>query len=251
MERKGVTNPMSMWLSLLFFGIPTVLFTLSIYVGMPYLGFRGVNPIVNYTVTLMGPVILLFFASFAAFKLEGHPMNWKTVRKRFRLNTLNKKEWGWVLGLSLFMLLGNVIFMPTQNWLLSNVSLAIPDFLPSTLDPRITVSGLPPEFASETMASIILFQLFFMFFNIFGEELWWRGYILPRQELAHGKHTWLIHGLLWTLFHSFWWWNLLVLLPGALAAAFVAQKLKNTTILILAHLLVNSLGGVIVMLING
>jgi len=27
-------------------------------------------------------------------------------------------------------------------------------------------------------------------------ELWWRGYILPRQELAFGRWTWIIHGLL-------------------------------------------------------
>lgn len=33
------------------------------------------------------------------------------------------------------------------------------------------------------------------------EELWWRGYVLPRQELAFGRSAWVIHGICWSLFH--------------------------------------------------
>lgn len=251
MRSEGEISPMPLWQSLLFFGIPTVIFTLSIYGGMPYLGQQGVSPLINYTITLMGPVIILFLSAFAALKLEGYPLKWGAIRKRFRLKPLNRKEWGWVVGLSLVMLFGNIVLIPTQTWLLNHVSIPLPAYLPSTLDPRITVSGVPPEFSSNTLLSIILFQVVFLFFNILGEELWWRGYILPRQELTHGKKTWLIHGLLWTLFHSFWWWNLILLLPGALAAAYAAQKLKNTTVIIAAHLLINSVGGIIVMLLTG
>lgn len=149
------------------------------------------------------------------------------------------------------MLFGNIVLIPTQTWLLNHVSFPLPAYLPSTLDSRVTVSGVPPEFSSNTLLSIILFQVVFLFFNILGEELWWRGYILPRQELTHGKKTWLIHGLLWTLFHSFWWWNLILLLPGALAASYVAQRLKNTTVIITAHLLINSVGGIVMMLFTG
>jgi membrane protease YdiL (CAAX protease family) len=36
-----------------------------------------------------------------------------------------------------------------------------------------------------------------------GEELWWRGYVLPRQELAFGRATWVIHGILWSVIHLF------------------------------------------------
>ena len=77
------------------------------------------------------------------------------------------------------------------------------------------------------------------FFNIFGEELLWRGYLLPRQQLQYGKWTWLIHGLLWTGWHFFWKWNLLSILPIALAIPFVAQKTGNSWIEIIAHGLLN------------
>ena len=74
-----------------------------------------------------------------------------------------------------------------------------------------------------------------------GEELWWRGYILPRQELAHGQGTWFVHGVLWCLFHLFAPWNVLSILPGCLALSFVAQRLKNTWPAIIAHGLANGL----------
>jgi len=64
--------------------------------------------------------------------------------------------------------------------------------------------------------------------NVLGEEFWWRGYVLPRQELSFGKWTWLIHGLLWSGFHLFMPWDAIRLLPGSLALPFVAQRRKNT-----------------------
>ncbi len=48
--------------------------------------------------------------------------------------------------------------------------------------------------------------------NIMGEELLWRGVMLPRQEIAFGKYTWLIHGFGWGLFHVAFGWQLLVTL---------------------------------------
>src|SRR5262249_1215743 len=50
--------------------------------------------------------------------------------------------------------------------------------------------------------------------NILGEELCWRGYILPRQEVVLGRAAWLGNGIPWCLFHwSFGWPILVMLLP--------------------------------------
>jgi membrane protease YdiL (CAAX protease family) len=82
---------------------------------------------------------------------------------------------------------------------------------------------------------LLLVYLFYVLLNVFGEELWWRGYILPRQELAFGKWSWLVHGIFWNLFHSFFYWELIMLLPGCLALSFVAYKSKSTWPGIIAH----------------
>jgi len=86
-----------------------------------------------------------------------------------------------------------------------------------------------------------------LFFNIVGEELWWRGYILPRQELSHGKWTWLLHGGLWTLFHAFKYWDMLGLLPVCLIISFAAQRMKNNWPVFIAHYMFNGLGIVVVL----
>jgi membrane protease YdiL (CAAX protease family) len=97
---------------------------------------------------------------------------------------------------------------------------------------------------------ILLVLLVSLVIATFGEEIWWRGYILPRQELVHGNRTWLIHGLLWTAFHIFTPWNLLAILPGSLALSFVAQRLKNTWPAVIAHGLANGLLVVIIVVLG-
>jgi membrane protease YdiL (CAAX protease family) len=82
-----------------------------------------------------------------------------------------------------------------------------------------------------------------LIFNIGGEELWWRGIILPRQELVFGKWTWLVHGLLWDLFHFFYHTNgasVVSYIVATVPIAFVAQQTRNTWPGIIAHFIANS-----------
>jgi len=68
-------------------------------------------------------------------------------------------------------------------------------------------------------------------FNIGGEELWWRGIILPRQELAFGTKAWLVNGTLWGLFHMFYFTDLRVAVGHfaiTMPLAFVAQRSRST-----------------------
>lgn len=65
--------------------------------------------------------------------------------------------------------------------------------------------------------------------NILGEEFIWRGVMLPRQEIAFGKHTWIIHGFGWCLFHiAFGWQLLLMLVPLMFIQSYILQRTKNT-----------------------
>jgi membrane protease YdiL (CAAX protease family) len=87
---------------------------------------------------------------------------------------------------------------------------------------------------------IFFVYLSVLVFNIIGEEFWWRGYILPKQELVFKNRTWVVHGILWALFHFFWKWNLLILLPVCLTLSYVVFKRKNTWIAIITHMMFNS-----------
>jgi hypothetical protein len=51
---------------------------------------------------------------------------------------------------------------------------------------------------------ILLYYVAIMFLcNIGGKELWWRGYVLPRQELVFGRTAWIVHGIPLTLVSAF------------------------------------------------
>jgi len=68
-----------------------------------------------------------------------------------------------------------------------------------------------------------------------------RGYIFPRQELAHGSRTWIVHGLLWAGFHLFSPTSVVMLLPGSLLLAWIVQRRGKTWIALIAHGSLNSL----------
>src|SRR5205807_1973574 len=65
----------------------------------------------------------------------------------------------------------------------------------------------PKDFMGVPLAGawwiLVYYALVMLACNIGGEELWWRGYLLPRQEAAFGKAAWIIHGMYWSLFHLF------------------------------------------------
>jgi len=83
--------------------------------------------------------------------------------------------------------------------------------------------------------------LIMYFFNVLGEEFLWRGYLFPKQELTHGKYTWIVHGLLWTSFHLFAPYNALMVLPGALFMSYITQRYKNNTIFLISHATLNGI----------
>lgn len=76
--------------------------------------------------------------------------------------------------------------------------------------------------------------------NILGEEFLWRGVMLPRQELAFGKYTWLIHGFGWGLFHVAFGWKLLItLIPLIFIQSYIVQKTKNSWVGVIMHGTIN------------
>lgn len=76
--------------------------------------------------------------------------------------------------------------------------------------------------------------------NILGEEFLWRGVMLPRQEIAFGRYTWLTHGFGWGLFHIAFGWQLLItLIPLIFIQSYIVQRTKNSWTGVAIHGAVN------------
>jgi len=238
MEKSNKTQPMSISLALLFFGIPMLLMAITQRIVLPFLDASGVSLLVNFFV-LMIPLVLIFFGALIGYRREGYLWNWSDFSERFRLTRLSGKGWLWAIAAAL----GNIglymsvyaVGMPILEWLAN----LIPD--PEVFN-RILGDGT--SFAGYPLSgNFWLLGVYFTyyFFNVVGEELWWRGYIFPRQELVHGSRTWIVHGLLWAGFHLFTPYNALMVLPGALWMSWIVQKQKNNWIFFIAHAAMNGL----------
>ena len=248
---RTTLKPMPLRLTLLFFGVPTAIGIAGLYVLLPALHRAGVPLLWNYSISFVGMFPLLLAAALVAYRIEGRTLSWRHLKQRFRIAPLGKAEWLWTAGLLVVYIGGQLALKPTDPWLVSALPLPLPDGLPHILDPRAVHASVPSELLGVPLRgnwAMALWHLVVLILNIASEELWWRGYVLPRQELAHGRWTWLLHGMLWTLFHAPMWWHLIALLPSTLSLSFVASRTKNTTPGILVHLAMNGLGLLITLL---
>jgi membrane protease YdiL (CAAX protease family) len=87
---------------------------------------------------------------------------------------------------------------------------------------------------------ILLVWLPYWVLNIMGEEVLWRGVLLPGQETVSGKRAWLINGAGWSIFHlSFGWQLLVTMIPVLFILPYVVQKTRNSWTGVIIHAVIN------------
>ena len=235
-------RPMPLRMAILFFGIPALVFRMAVYFGMPFLLNIGV-PWFGVYVACYGTVLLLMIlATLVAYRLDGFHFSWKELQERLWLRSLTSKDWEWITGGFFVAAIGYLVFSFTERWI-ANIPLFAPPAAIAYLDP----CG-PAQLSYTSFMGVPLLVNWWMFIaiflllvlNILGEELWWRSYILPRQELGAGKRAWLANGLLWSLFHVVSYpWTVLSYLPICLAIPFVVQRLKSAQSGMVIHFILN------------
>lgn len=158
----------------------------------------------------------LIISGIIILKMEGYKLNSQTWKERLRFKKPTSRDLVWsISGLIIIGILSGLIMLALK--------LVIGDFdhsPPFMLFIPLTVTG---------KYWLLLVWFPYWILNILGEEFLWRGVMLPRQEIAFGKYTWLIHGFGWGLFHIAFGWQLLVtLIPIIFIQSFIVQKTKNS-----------------------
>jgi membrane protease YdiL (CAAX protease family) len=243
--RAGEIQPLPFWKALLYFGIPALGFRIAIYNGIPWLLKLGLSRFDAAIVSMTVPCVVLFGLAFGFYKHEGWPLTLVGIQSRFRLGRMTGMDWLWtVSGFITAFLMTGALGGTSMTLIRAFPAIRPPESFPAFVNPLVTSNllALPGALAEATGAplegnwGVVLSLSILLFFNIIGEELWWRGIILPRQELVNGRWTWLVNGLLWLLFHMpFYPWRVIDLLPYTLIIAFVAQHRKNTWPAIIIH----------------
>lgn len=230
--------------SLIAFGVPAIALVVAFHAGIPWLVQRGWPDLYAVALALGVPLAGLGISAIIATRMEGLPWQWDAWVRRLRLRRLDARAWGWTL-------LTSLVALPAYQGLQRVAALAIeagwwplPEALPATFDPRVTIelAGLADALGVARIdAAVVAVYAALLVANVVGEELWWRGYLLPRQEAAFGARTWWAHGLAWTAFHAFKWWDLLPLLPLTLGLSLLAVRLRSTTAGLAMHAIANGL----------
>jgi len=222
MGKQGVIRPMRFWQSLLFFLLPGLYAVFAQYVLFPAFVRGGISEENAYNTTHLTGFIGLFFLTILALRVDGWPLRWASIKERLRIKSMDSTAWKWTLPfLVLYLLLGYLLNILAQ-FVYEKLG-----FWPPDAD--IPLTNIP-------------YLLIILIANIFSEELWWRGYILPRQELEHGKYAWIVNGLLWSFFHLWKWWAVPFMIIKHWIIPFVVQRTKNTAPAILIHFISNGMG---------
>ncbi len=251
-------RPMPLWQSVLYFGLPALLFRLCLYNAAPALMALGMSPFHANVVAFTVPAAILFALAFGFCKRDGFAASWAVLRTRMRLVRMTGRDWLWAIVALLltFLSIGAIAQFTALPLIKAIPAIAPPEFFPPWNQPGVAFDvGLYEHYVGAPLRGnwgVAALVLVMLFFNIFGEELWWRGYILPRQEAAHGAAAWLVNGVLWLLWHvTFYPWQIFALLPICLAVPFVAQRRRNTWAAIVMHVQNAMFGLIILALVLG
>jgi membrane protease YdiL (CAAX protease family) len=207
----------------LLFGVPTALNAVACRVAIPWLDDRHVFPLEVTYFLCVGVLVLIpmFVWALARSAREAASPGTRDVLARMRVRRIAGRDWLWTVT--------TFVVLSAASFVIANV-----------LMPRLGLDATPFFFRNTPFDAghrwILGVWPAFFFFNIFGEEFYWRGYIQPRQEPLTGRWTWLVHGLLWATWHIPMGLDLIVasspiffLLPA------VVQLRRNTSVAIVVH----------------
>ncbi len=225
---KGSIRPIGLAESIATFGFFSIMLWLAIYVGIDWLRRTfGLSIMISWFIagTLIALLPMIVYTLFMV-RREG-AISLHDFAEHLRMKRLNATDGKWVIG-------GLIAVAVATSVLLGIARLLDPKFLP-----------IPPfmQVPSENLFWIFLGWIPLFICNILGEELLWRGYMLPRQELIFGKSAWLLNGILWFLFH--WSINppaMMAILPTTLIVPWIVQRRQNTWVGILIHGIFNAMG---------
>jgi membrane protease YdiL (CAAX protease family) len=270
------TRPANWLATILLFGVPALIFAFLFHYLGPKLWQHGTSWWRIFHVVLILPLACMFLAAIMAAALDLPTISWPGLVQRLRLGAPRATAWLWAAALSGFMYGGNWPDLlaliaswlalakerTRQKWLFAAALAAIlvkryasllqpalqsiRFFDPSLFHREFFSHFGPHDFMGIPLQGnwwiVVYYAAVMLVCNIGGEELWWRGYVLPRQELAFGRSAWIVHGIFWSAFHLFMqptFWDTTRMAISGFALSFVAQRTKNTWPGIIGHTIGN------------
>jgi membrane protease YdiL (CAAX protease family) len=190
---------------------------------------------------LMAGMIWHFVLAMIILYREEGNVRLGTLSRRFWLNhprspqtgQTKKALWWWIIPLLLLVAALEIGFRSTLVQLWTGI-------FPFFAEPEgYDMAGLfAPELRSLWVGAWGLLGLFVVqaIFNTFlGEELLFRGVLLPKMEGVFGKWDWVANGILFSLYHLHQPWGILATLPADLVFAYSGKRFRSNWFPIILH----------------
>lgn len=272
MQEAAATRPASWFATTLLFGVPALAFVFLFHWLGPSLQQGGTSWWRIFHSLLILPLACMFVAALIGAAVDQRCISWTGLVARLRLSTPRASAWFWAAALSGFMYGGNWadLCALAASWLALWKEKTVQKRMfgailigvlvkryANVIQPTaerirfFDASGFHDEFFNHFGPKdfmgvplqgawwiLVYYAAVILVFNIGGEELWWRGYVLPRQELAFGRTAWIVHGIAWSVFHLFMQptlWDTIRMAISGLALSYVAQHTRSTWPSIVGH----------------
>ncbi len=229
--RRPVVTGMGLGQTLAIFGAGSALLFVGTHGLIPMLSrLTGQEPILFwFLIGGLGVFVPLLLLAVVLLHTEGTSFDRRLWTERLRFRAMNGGDWLWSLGAMLLIGALSTGLATGRGMLLGHV-----DQQP----PFMRFEPLTPE-----RVWLLALWLPFWVLNIMGEEILWRGVLLPRQEQTFGRWAWLVNSGGWLLFHlAFGWQLLILLLPILVIMPYVVQRRGNSWVGVLIHAGLNGAG---------
>jgi membrane protease YdiL (CAAX protease family) len=192
----------------------------------------GIPIFYSYVFAYAFPMAVLLLMALSAFKVEGNPSQWSAFKQRYQLWPLTRRDWLWICGILIAQAIISIPFSMLESRIIQT------GLIPFPLAAQLSLTANEELLAGGWMPLLVSVGL--LVINVFAEELWFRGYVYPRQEKVHGPSTWILHWLSWWLvFHFFKWWSLITILPVTGLTVYLYRRTGKTTATLIVHFLGN------------
>jgi membrane protease YdiL (CAAX protease family) len=182
--------------------------------------------IVSLTVGLIWQFVLVL----ALVMHEQGTLRWSVLREALWLRAPQSQRTGRRGGRLWLILIPLTVLFAAQDLL--------PDLYPAPGDRDLGAfleSDAGQSFFNGNWAWFGLLLMMFLFNTVLGEELLYRGFLLPRMNKAFGRADWLANGALFAVYHVHTPWSMLAPLADAIVLAYPTKRYRSAWIGIAVH----------------
>jgi membrane protease YdiL (CAAX protease family) len=201
-------------------------------------------------------LIWLFVFSMIIVRKEEGDLRWATIKRRLRLNMprdpttgqTRRRLWLWVIP----VMIASAGFDLALVSIVQKLWVSILPFLAEPPGYSFTIVFESQEILQQLMGAWWFFGLYVVLsvFNVFlGEELLFRGVLLPKMEGVFGRWSWVANGVLFACYHVHQPWVIAENIVSGAILAYPSWRFRSTWMAIIVHSVQNVFFGFLVLAI--